>query len=145
MDLPELATDERFATFTARGAHRAETLAVLEAQFATRTTAEWLARLRGVVPIAPVRSLEEALDPAELRGRGMLVEYQHPSLGVVRSVGLPLHVGGYAPAYAPGPLLGGDQEAVLAGVGYGPAEIAALRDAGAFGACLEPPGGSAPG
>ena len=133
MDLPELATDERFATLEARGAHRAETLAILEARFATRTTAEWLTALRGVVPIAPVRSLEEALDVDELQGREMLAEYEHPSLGMVRSVGLPLRVGDYAPSYRPGPALGADQEDVLRAAGYTAAEIAELRVAGAFG------------
>jgi crotonobetainyl-CoA:carnitine CoA-transferase CaiB-like acyl-CoA transferase len=133
MDLPALATDERFASFTARGTHRSETLAILEGRFLERTTAEWLAVLRGVVPVAPVRSLQEALDLDELQGREMLAEYQHPTLGTVRSVGLPLHVGGFAPAYAPGPLLGGDQDAVLAEVGYAPDEINALREMGAFG------------
>ncbi len=133
MDLPELAGDERFSSFSARREHRADTLAILEARFATRTTADWLARLSGVVPAAPVRSLEAALDLDELRGRDMLAEYEHPVLGTVRSVGLPLRVGGYAPAYEPGPALGGDQAAVLGSVGYDETAIRALREAGAFG------------
>jgi crotonobetainyl-CoA:carnitine CoA-transferase CaiB-like acyl-CoA transferase len=133
MSLPELATDGRFASFEARGAHRAETLAILEARFATRTTAEWLAALRVVVPIAPVRSLGEALDIEELRGREMLAEYEHPTLGRVRSVGLPLRVGQYVPRYHPGPALGADVHEVLTAVGYTQQEIDGLRAAGAFG------------
>ena len=137
--LPELATDPRFATFEARDRHRDETLAVLEARFASRTTAEWLETLRRVVPVAPVRSLEEALDPAELLGRGMLAAYDHPTLGSVRSVGLPFRVTDFSPTYEPGPALGQDQDDVLRAVGYVAAEIAALRASGAFGAL----GGSA--
>ena len=133
MDLPGLATDARFASFMARDAHREQTLAVLEDRFATRTTAEWLAVLRGIVPVAPVRSLQEALDLHELQDRDMLAEYEHPTLGTVRSIGLPLHVDGFRPTYAPGPLLGADQDAVLAEVGYTSDEIHTLREDGAFG------------
>jgi crotonobetainyl-CoA:carnitine CoA-transferase CaiB-like acyl-CoA transferase len=133
MDLPALADDERFASFGARSANRDETLGVLEARFASLTTAAWLERLMGVVPAAPVRSLEQALDVDELRGREMLAEYEHPVLGAVRSVGLPLRVAGYAPTYAPGPGLGADQDDVLRGVGYDDSEIARLRADGAFG------------
>lgn len=144
MDLPALADDERFASFGARRANRDETLAILEERFATLTTAAWLERLTGVVPVAPVRSLEQALDLDELRGREMLAEYEHPVLGSVRSVGLPVRVGGYTPAYAPGPGLGADQDAMLRSVGFDDAAIAELRAAGAFGVTGEP-GTRAPG
>jgi crotonobetainyl-CoA:carnitine CoA-transferase CaiB-like acyl-CoA transferase len=133
MELPELAGDERYASFTTRREHRTETLAILEARFATRTTADWLALLTGVVPIAPVRSMEAALDETELRGREMLAEYQHPTLGTVRSVGLPLRVGDYEPSYQPGPGLGADQGQILRSVGYTDAEIEAMAADGAFG------------
>ncbi|MEO5885052.1 MAG: CoA transferase [Candidatus Limnocylindrales bacterium] len=134
MDLPELADDPRFADFEARGRHRAELLTILSERFAQRTTADWLARLQGRVPIAPVRSLEEALDVDELRRRTMLAEYDHPAFGTVRSVGLPLTLGGYVPEYRPGPSLGGDQNAILADLGYDPTAVEALRADGAFGA-----------
>ncbi len=133
LDLPEIATDPRFVDFEARGRHRDELLAILGARFAERTTAEWLARLRGRVPIAPVRSLEEALDVEELRDRSMLAEYEHPSFGTIRSVGVPLALGGYAPTYEAGPGLGADSDTLLAEVGYTDVEIAQLRSNGAFG------------
>jgi len=133
MGLPELATDERFASFTARGRHRDEVVHRLSARFAEQTTAAWLTTLRGIVPIAPVRSLEQALDPDELIGREMLAEYQHPTFGTVRSVGLPLHLGDFTPEYHAGPALGADTDAILADLGYDAESITALRAAGAFG------------
>lgn len=138
MGLPELATDERFASFASRGRHRDEVLGRLSARFAERSTEDWLATLRGVVPVAPVRSMEEALDLDELRGREMLAEYEHPAFGTVRSVGLPLHVGGFTPSYTAGPGLGADTDAILADLGYAPDAIDALRAAGAFGRAGEP-------
>src|SRR5690606_19438826 len=142
MDLPELATDERYASFSARGRHRDEVLARLSARFAERTTAEWLGSLRGVVPIAPVRSMAEALDVDALAQRGMLAEYEDETFGRVRSVGLPLHVGGFEPTYRPGPSLGQDTDALLSELGYGADDVVRLRAAGAFGAATEAHGES---
>ena len=72
----------------------------------------------------------------------MLAAYDHPTLGAVRSVGLPLRVGDFAPTYRPGPALGGDQQPVLRGLGYSDAEIEALVVSGAFGsASATPPEG----
>jgi crotonobetainyl-CoA:carnitine CoA-transferase CaiB-like acyl-CoA transferase len=133
MDLGEVAADPRFVDFEARGRHRSELLGILSQRFSERTTADWLDRLRGRVPIAPVRSLEEALDVDELRGRSMLAEYEHPAFGVVRSVGLPLTLGGFEPVYASGPSLGADGDAILDELGYDEAEIRQLRTDGAFG------------
>jgi crotonobetainyl-CoA:carnitine CoA-transferase CaiB-like acyl-CoA transferase len=133
MDLPEVAGDPRFSTFAARSDHRAELLGVLEARFLERTTAAWLERLRGAVPIAPVRSMEEALDVGELERRGMLAVYDHPAFGTVRSVGLPIDVAGYEPSYRRGPQPGEDTAPLLARLGYTDEEVAELARAGAFG------------
>lgn len=134
---PGLAEDERFRTFAARQTNRDALLAVLGELFGERTTADWLATLRGVVPIAPVRTMEDALDPAELDRRSMLASYDHPSLGEVRSVGLPLRVGGFEPEYRAGPRYGEHQDAILADAGYSPAEIRELAASGAFGDASE--------
>jgi crotonobetainyl-CoA:carnitine CoA-transferase CaiB-like acyl-CoA transferase len=133
IDLPGLAVDPRFGSFAARAAHRDELLALLGPRFASESTAAWLARLRGVVPIAPQRSLEQALDREEVSGREMLVEYEHPVLGSVRSIGLPLSVGGYSPGYRRGPRLGEHRVALLTELGYSEVEIGALSERGAFG------------
>lgn len=135
--LPELSGNPRFRSFSARSEHRQELLEVLGARFRERSTEDWLEVLRGVVPVAPVRSLQQALDEEELSGRGMLADYEHPTLGRVRSVGLPLQVGGYQVGYRPGPRLGEDTLGVLEEVGYSRDEIEALVARGAFGAVGE--------
>jgi crotonobetainyl-CoA:carnitine CoA-transferase CaiB-like acyl-CoA transferase len=93
-----------------------------------------------VVPIAPVRSMAEARDLDELTARGMLAEYEDETFGRVRSVGLPLHVGGFEPSYRPGPSLGQDTDAILAELGYGPVDVERLHSAGAFGRSAASPG-----
>ena len=114
MGLERTADDPRFASFEARRQNREELIAVLSARFAEEPNAVWLERLRGHVPIAPIRPMEAALDLEELRDRDMLAVYEHPVFGTVRSVGLPLKMGGFTPTYAPGPGLGADGAAILA-------------------------------
>ncbi len=130
----DLATDVRFSTFAARNDHRAELLAVLDERFIKATTEDWLARLRGVIPIAPVCSMEDALDRGELEQRHMLAEYEHPTLGTVAAVGLPITVGGYQPSYRRGPRLGEHTAAIMTELGYSTDATSALTRRGAFGA-----------
>jgi crotonobetainyl-CoA:carnitine CoA-transferase CaiB-like acyl-CoA transferase len=140
MDLPGVADDPRYETFEARRGHREGLLTLLEARFLERTTAAWLEHLRGVVPIAPVRSMEEALDRDDLEARGMLAAYEHPAFGTVRSVGLPIAIGEYLPEYRRAPRLGEDTRALLSELGYTDAEVEGLARDGAFGV----PGGPRP-
>lgn len=133
IELPELARDERFASFAARHEHRDALLALLERRFQEQPTEQWLERLRGRVPCASSLDITEALDLDMLRTRGMLAEYDQPTLGEVRAVGLPLHVADFVPDYHHAPALGADTDALLAELGYEPADIARLASVGAFG------------
>jgi crotonobetainyl-CoA:carnitine CoA-transferase CaiB-like acyl-CoA transferase len=129
----ELAEDSRFGTFAARHQHRDVLLQLLSRRFRERSTAEWLDRLRGQVPCAPVRELSDALDVELLEQRDMLASYEHPRLGTVRGVGLPLQVSGFTPSYRASPALGADAAGLLAELGFDESAIARLADAGAFG------------
>ncbi len=133
IELPELATDPRFSSFAARREHRRALLDILGERFRLHTTAEWIARLRGRVPCAPVRSLADALDREELEARNMLASYDHRIFGQVQMIGTPFTLEGFQPDYRPGPALNGDQEAILAELGYSEDEFAVLAAAGAFG------------
>src|SRR5207247_7485556 len=86
---------------------------------------------------APVRGMGEALDEAELAGRGMLSEYEHPVLGTVRSVGSPIRAAGFDPAYRAAPALGADAADVLREAGYDEAAVDRLAQQGAFGGPLQ--------
>lgn len=134
MELPTVAEDPRFDSFRTRGSHRHELLEILNPRFAELTTAEWLGRLSGVVPVAPVRSMEQALDKGELEERSMLACYPHPVFGSVSSVGTPFTLGGFEPQYRAGPRLDADRPDLLAELGYDEAAITDLESGGAFGA-----------
>jgi crotonobetainyl-CoA:carnitine CoA-transferase CaiB-like acyl-CoA transferase len=133
LDLPELLADPRFATFSVRHQHRVELLALLGARFAERTTADWLDRLKGLVPCAPVREFAEAANAEALAARDMLAAYEHPALGAVRSVGVPLRVSGFAPHYRASSDLGADTKDLLCELGYDELDARRLATAGAFG------------
>lgn len=139
MGMPELVDDPRFASFESRLRYRSELLARLDEAFATASTQVWLKRLRGLVPVAPVRTMEAALNAEELVERGMLAEYEHPVLGTVRSVGLPLGVGGFAPEYRRAPALNEHGTALLESLGYSSLEIVDFRSRGAFGNSTQSP------
>ena len=134
IDLPEIANDPRFGTLASRHEHRTDLVQLLTERFGERSTDEWLDRLRGRVPCAPVLGLSDALEADELAARGMLAAYDHPRLGRVNSVGLPLRVSGFTPTYRASPALGADAADLLAELGYDEAEAARLAEAGAFGA-----------
>ncbi len=130
LELPVLAADPRFRTFADRLANRAALAPILRDAFLRRTTAAWLERLRGHVPVAPVYGVEEALDDEQARAREMVVEVLHPVFGPMRQVGCPIKIDGVAPRYRPASALGADTAAILSEVGVDAAELAALRARG---------------
>src|SRR3989304_2369910 len=108
LGLPALGRDPRFATFPDRLAHKDPLLPVLKARFVERTTADWLGRLRGRVPCAPVNTVAEALADEQVRARGMLLEVTHPELGPLREAASPGKTPGAVPRPGPAPPRGGD-------------------------------------
>lgn len=133
LDSPDWAADARFADFEGRRVHRAELTELLNAEFVRRPTSEWIARLTGHVPVAPVQSLAQALDRSGLKDRSMLLEYDHPTLGHIESVGGPVRLSGHRLEPCPGPMLGQDSNEILRELGMTELEIESLADSGAFG------------
>jgi crotonobetainyl-CoA:carnitine CoA-transferase CaiB-like acyl-CoA transferase len=134
LELPGVGRDPRFATFADRLAHKDVLVPLLKARFAERTTADWLARLRGNVPCAPVNTVAQALEDEQVRARDMVVEVKHPQFGVLREVASPVKTAGAVTTPSPAPALGQHTEELLGELlGYSAERIAALRAAGALG------------
>jgi crotonobetainyl-CoA:carnitine CoA-transferase CaiB-like acyl-CoA transferase len=135
LELPQVASDARFATFEARLAHKEALIPLLKARFQQRTTEEWLSRLRGRVPCAPVNDVAQALEDEQVIARDMIIEVKHPQFGVIREVGSPVKTEGAITSPAPAPALGQHTDEILSELLDYPAErIAALRASGALGA-----------
>ncbi|HEX5461509.1 MAG TPA: CoA transferase [Steroidobacteraceae bacterium] len=127
---PELAQDDRFRTPADRLAHRAELTALLDEVFQQQRTAYWVARLAGQVPVAPVHTLDQALDSAFLESSGMIDRIPHPDGGALRVLSNPIRLDGQWLANRAAPRLGEHSAAVLAESGLDEAAIQALREQG---------------
>jgi len=130
LELGALRDDPRFRSFADRLEHRDALVPLLARTFGTRTTAEWLARLRGRVPAAPVHAVEEALADEQTAARQMVVDVPHPLFGTLREVGCPIKMSGVAPRYRPAAPLGSDTPTLLGEIGVAPAEVERLRARG---------------
>ncbi len=135
LERPSLAADPRFATFPDRLANKAALIEILRPRFRELTTAEWIGRLRGRVPCAPVNTLAEALDDEQVNARGMIVEVDHPEFGPMKEVATPIKTDGLATRPGRAPRLGEHTDEILSDVlGYSAERVAALHASGALGA-----------
>ncbi|HRO04307.1 MAG TPA: CoA transferase, partial [Terricaulis sp.] len=111
---PESLGGEDFASMEGRLTRRDVLTQRLDAIFSQRPTAAWLELLEGAVPLAPVRSLDDALDnPFLLEESGMVTSLAHAS-GALRMLANPIKLDGVRLPQKPGPALGADTDAVLA-------------------------------
>jgi crotonobetainyl-CoA:carnitine CoA-transferase CaiB-like acyl-CoA transferase len=129
---PEWKRDPRFATNSARMQNLPALVDAMNAVLRSRTRAEWIAVLDAAgVPAGPVHTLGEALEHAQTRSRGMVVDLAHPEAGATRAIGCPVHLS-ETPARVdrPAPLLGQHTREVLRDAGYRDDQIEALVAAG---------------
>lgn len=131
----EWAGDPRFATNTLRVRHREVLIPMMEAVTRTRTTAEWIALLEDkAVPCGPINNIAQAFEDAQVKARGLAVTLPRDAgdgISQIAGVASPLRLQGTPPVLrrAP-PALGQHTDEVLAELGLGESQRAALRDAG---------------
>jgi crotonobetainyl-CoA:carnitine CoA-transferase CaiB-like acyl-CoA transferase len=113
MERPELAVDPRFPDPNTRARNRAAMSAELDVTFRTRTTAEWLAAMNGLLPAAPVYRLDQALDSDFARATGMVSSVPHPVKGDLRILANPLRIDGERLEQSACAALGADNEELL--------------------------------
>ncbi len=105
----------------------------LEEWASERTVQEIVESLVEVeVPVAPINSLEEAVNDPQVRHRGMIVELEHPDADTVKTVNFPVKFSkSPVKMRMAAPLLGQHNSEVLTDLlGYGEEEIGVLRRAG---------------
>lgn len=133
LERPEWLEDERFKTPALRDANIDARLSLTQEALHVRTTAEWMARLEAEdVPCAPVLTRDALVAHPQIRAGGTLVEFDHPAAGRLRQARPAARFEATPSALRRGaPALGEHTDALLAEAGFPPAEIAALRAAGA--------------
>jgi crotonobetainyl-CoA:carnitine CoA-transferase CaiB-like acyl-CoA transferase len=111
---PELARDPRFATAKARHENREPLTAELDREFRKQPTSHWLEVLGGVLPIAPVYELDQALEAPFVKDR-MVSHLSHPARRDLRILSNPIKINGQRLSQKVCPPAGADTDAVLQG------------------------------
>lgn len=124
-----LGTDPRFATNRSRNQHRAELVSRIQELMEKKPAAEWVDALRRAeIPCGPINTTAEALNDPQTRARGMVVEIEHPLLGMAKSVGNPVHLSETPVTYRRHPpMLGEQNDEILRALGKTEAEIGDWR------------------
>jgi crotonobetainyl-CoA:carnitine CoA-transferase CaiB-like acyl-CoA transferase len=132
IERPELAHDTRFSTDADRSRNRDDLNELLGGVFATRSSAQWIARLNDAgVPCGPMHDVRQVFDDPQVIHEEMAVTVPHPVRGEIRMLAPTARL-----SRTPGRVertlgaIGEDTDDVLGELGYGQDEIGALRAAG---------------
>lgn len=126
---PDLTGDPRFAGFEARLRNRDTLTGLLDETLSTATTGEWLSRLRGKVPVAPIRTPREALCDPDLQDGGKVAVARLADGAEFRLLASPIATGTPHGTTACSPM-GHDTDGILRAAGYSDTQIQTLRDDG---------------
>ena len=128
---PGWIEDEAFATPQMRLLHLKPIFARIEQWTMTQTKFEAMEILnRFDIPCGPILSMKEIANEPALRASGTVVEVEHPERGRYLTVGNPIKMSDSPTEVRRSPLLGEHTDEVLAQLGFGADEVAALRAGG---------------
>ncbi|MGW1887685.1 formyl-CoA transferase [Streptomyces sp. NPDC001970] len=126
---PEWVEDPEYTTAKARQPHIMEIFGEIEKWLADKTKYEAVDILRKwEVPCAPVLSMKELAEDADMRKSGTIVEVEQKGRGTYLTVGSPIKFSNFKPEIKGAPLLGEHGSEVLADLGYDADAIAKLRE-----------------
>jgi crotonobetainyl-CoA:carnitine CoA-transferase CaiB-like acyl-CoA transferase len=110
---PDLKADPRFATPALRRQNRDALTEILDDELRKRPTCEWIKALAGLLPVAPVLEMDEALDAEFPQATGMVRNVPTADRPDFRVLGNPLKIDGRRPEQVAAPVLGADNDALL--------------------------------
>jgi formyl-CoA transferase len=123
LERSDLASD--YPTNALRMEHRDSLARRLTRVFKTETSGYWVDLLTQIgLPVGRVLSLAEAFDDPQARHHGMLVEFEHPTAGHVRTTGSPIRIdGGQSRSDKLPPTLGQHTRDILHEMGVDPETV----------------------
>ena len=88
---PGIAEDPRFKSNGQRVKHNDEIVALLQAEVAKRSTADWMTALEAEgIPAGPVLYHDEVFADPQILARGMVAEVEHVHAGRQKTLGVPI-------------------------------------------------------
>ena len=135
INLQHLAEDDRFASNKDRVKSRKLLKPMIEKQLQMHPAHEWIIKLREHgVPCGSVRDLSQVLTDEQLIERAMVVALEHPIVGAMQTLGIPIKLAGTPGSIrTPPPTLGQHTNEVLQKDLYFDAKkIESLRKSGAI-------------
>ena len=129
IERPELGAHPEYAKGADRTRNRPQIKALLAPILATRTSADWLARLEAEgVPAGPIYKVDEVFADPQVQHLGIAVPLNDPERGDVRVVGQPIVMSRTPAGVVAGiPEQGEHTDEVLRETGYSADDIARLR------------------
>ena len=135
LDKPEWLDDERFRTPARRHDNIDERLRLTQDVLRTAPAEHWLSRLEAEgVPCAPVLTRNQLIHHPQIHANSIVMETEHPAAGRLRQARPPARFSGTPTGlHRPAPGLGEHTRTILEDMGYSPADIARLAEAGVVG------------
>jgi crotonobetainyl-CoA:carnitine CoA-transferase CaiB-like acyl-CoA transferase len=91
---PDLKSEKQFSTPSLRRTNRDGLTAILDSEFRKQPTRYWLDKLNGILPIAPVLDVAQALDNPFLAETQMIRNVPHPARPSLRALANPIKING---------------------------------------------------
>ena len=125
---PQWLEDPRFEKNPLRVKNADALQDLIETVFTTQPTAHWVEKLDAAgVPGGPVYTFDQTLADPQVQHRRMVYDIDHPKIGPMKTLGLPLKSSGELTSIRkPAPLHGQHTEEVLRDAGYSDAQVRGL-------------------
>ena len=92
--------DPKFITNAKRNDNRHDLIKILEKIMVKKNADYWIEQfINEDIPAGPINFPDETLEDAHLKSRNMIVEIEHPALGIIKSIGNPINMSQNGPTY----------------------------------------------